>query len=266
MNAETVVVEQTDTSRVGSGTGTFMSRSSITAATSTYRAARQLQYEILSAASWRLDEPVERLAIAGAAILVDGNPTGITLVELAAADPSENGGHHLDVEVTYDPVQACHPYATHACLVEIDPSSGAVEILRYAVADDCGVVINPMVVDGQVVGGIAQGIGGALFEEITYGHDGQLLSGSFMDYLIPTACEVPAVDVTHLVTPSTVHELGTKGAGEGGTIGSTAALANAIADALGMPDSILPFSPERVVSLAVRRRERSFGSGGPGRR
>ncbi|HEY8814367.1 MAG TPA: xanthine dehydrogenase family protein molybdopterin-binding subunit [Candidatus Dormibacteraeota bacterium] len=252
--AESVIVEQTDTAKVGRGTGSFMSRSSVTAATCTHRASRQLHAEILNAASWRLDQPVQRLSIGGSEILVDGEAAGVTLAQLAAADPSENGGYSLDVSVTYDPVQASHPYATHACLVEIDPGTGAVEVRRYVVADDCGTVINPTIVDGQVVGGIAQGLGAALLEEISYGSDGQLLSGSFMDYLIPTAGEVPAVEITHLVTPSTVHELGTKGIGEGGTIGSTAAIANAIADALSVPDAALPFTPERVLSLIRKSR------------
>jgi carbon-monoxide dehydrogenase large subunit len=250
-----VIVEQTDTAKVGRGTGSFMSRSSVTAATCTHRASKQLHAEILKAASWRLDQPVQRLSIGGLEILVDGEVAGVTLAQLAAVDPAENGGYSLDVSVTYDPIQAAHPYATHACMVEIDPGTGAVEIRRYVVADDCGTVINPMIVDGQVVGGIAQGVGAALLEEITYGADGQLLSGSFMDYLIPTAGEVPAVEIRHLVTPSTVHELGTKGIGEGGTIGSTAALANAIADALSMPEAELPFTPERVLTL-IRAKSR----------
>ncbi|MDQ6878783.1 MAG: xanthine dehydrogenase family protein molybdopterin-binding subunit [Candidatus Dormibacteraeota bacterium] len=249
IDAERVIVEQTDTSKVGRGTGSFQSRSAVTAATSTHRASKQLRQEILEAASWRLDQPVERLAIGVNAILVDGAPAGITLGQLAAADPSENGGHTLDVSVTYDPVQASHPYGTHVCLVEVDPGSGAVEIGRYVIAEDCGNVINPMIVDGQVAGGVAQGVGAALLEEITYSSDGQLLSGSFMDYLIPTAGEVPVLEITHLATPSTVHELGTKGVGEGGTIGSTAAVSNAIADALSMVDITLPFTPERILSL-----------------
>jgi len=169
-------------------------------------------------------------------------------VTTSSADRA-NGGHSLDVSVTYDPVQASHPYATHICLVEVDPGSGSVEVRRYVIAEDCGTVINPMIVDGQVVGGVAQGLGAALLEEITYGSDGQLLSGSFMDYLIPTAGEMPPVEITHLVTPSTVHELGTKGIGEGGTIGSTAAIANAIADALSVPDGTLPFTPDRIMNL-----------------
>ena len=244
-----VVVEQTDTSKVGHGTGSFMSRSSVTASTAAHRAATRLRDEILNAASWRLDEPVERLSIKDGGILVDGDPSELTLSALAAAEPAANGGHELDVSVTYDPVQASHPYATHACMVEVDPGSGAVEILRYVIAEDCGVVINPMILDGQVHGGVAQGLGGALFEEITYSADGQLLSGSFMDYLLPTAADVPDVTITHLITPSTVHELGTKGVGEGGTIGATAAVANAVADALSTRNGTLPWTPDRVLSL-----------------
>jgi carbon-monoxide dehydrogenase large subunit len=249
-----VVVEQTDSAKVGSGTGSFQSRSSVVAATSAHRAAKRLREEILSAASWRLDEPVERLSIADGAITIDGKPSPLTLAELASAEPAANGGHRLDVAVDYDPVQASHPYATHACLVEVDAGTGAVEILRYVVAEDCGRVINPMIVDGQVQGGIAQGIGAVLLEQISYSSDGQLLSGSFMDYLLPTAGETPTVTIEHLVTPAPLHELGTKGIGEGGTIGSTAALANAIANALRVTDCTLPYSPDRIVGLIAATR------------
>ena len=246
---ENVVVEQTDTSRVGHGSGAFMSRGSVTAATSAYRAGGLLREAILNAASWRLDQPVERLSIGASVILIDGQESSITLAQLAASDLAGNGGHALDASVTYDAVQASHPYATHVCLVEVDAETGAVQILGYVVAEDCGVLINPMIVEGQVVGGIAQGIGAVLLEEIVYDSEGQLLTGTFMDYLIPSASEVPSVAITHLVTPSTVHELGTKGAGEGGTIGATAALANAIADALSLSDVRLPLTPDRIIAL-----------------
>jgi carbon-monoxide dehydrogenase large subunit len=201
-----VVVEQTDTAQVATGTGTFMSRGSVTAATSVFRAASLLR-------------------------------------ELAA----ESG--ELDVTVTYDAAQASHPYATHACLVEVEPETGAVQVLRYVVAEDCGVLINPTIVEGQVVGGVAQGFGAATMEEVVYGPDGQLRSGTFLDYMVPSVGEAPVVEIEHLVTPSTVHELGTKGAGEGGTIGATAAITNAIADALGLTDVTLPLSPDRIARL-----------------
>jgi carbon-monoxide dehydrogenase large subunit len=244
--AESVVVERTDTAAVGRGTGSFMSRGSVTGATSTYRAAGLLREAILDAASYRLDQPVERLSIDGSAVLVEGEASVLTLAQLAQGD---NAAHELDVSVTYDAVQASHPYATHACMVEVDPDTGAVRILRYVVAEDCGVLINPTIVDGQVVGGIAQAVGAALMEEVAYGPDGELRSGTFLDYLIPSIGEMPFVDVQHLVTPSTVHELGTKGAGEGGTIGGTAAIANAVADALSLSDVTLPLTPDRIVGL-----------------
>jgi aerobic carbon-monoxide dehydrogenase large subunit len=242
--AESVVVERTDTAAVGRGTGSFMSRGSVTGATSAYRAAGLLREAILDAASYRLDQPVERLSIDGTGVLVEGEAAVLTLAQLAQGDLGE-----LDVSVTYDAVQASHPYATHVCMVEVDPDTGAVRILRYVVAEDCGVLINPTIVDGQVVGGIAQAIGAALMEEVAYGPDGELRSGTFLDYLIPSIGEMPFVEVQHLVTPSTVHELGTKGAGEGGTIGGTAAVANAVADALSLSDVTLPLTPDRIVSL-----------------
>jgi carbon-monoxide dehydrogenase large subunit len=246
---ESVNVEQTDTGRVGHGTGAFGSRGSVTAATSAYRAAALLREEILHAASWRLDQPVERLSIGASAILVDGEQSTLAMTQLASSDPSDNGGHPLDVSVTYDAVQASHPYATHICLVEVDAGTGAVQIIRYVVAEDCGVLINPMIVEGQVAGGVAQGVGAVIMEEINYGSEGELRSGTFLDYLIPSASDVPSVEVTHLVTRSTVHELGTKGVGEGGTIGATAALANAIADALSLTDITLPLTPDRIIAL-----------------
>ncbi len=253
MDAHALVVEQTDTGRVAQGTGSFQSRSSVVAATAAHRAATTLRTQILEAAAWRLDQPPERLSIGGSEVLVDGLPAGLTLAELANADPAENGGHSLDVAVTYDPVQASHPYATHVCAVEIDPGTGGVEIKRYVIAEDCGTVINPAIVDGQVAGGVAQGVGAVLLEEIAYSGEGQLLSASFMDYLLPTSGESPEVEISHLVTPSTVHELGTKGIGEGGTIGSTAAVANAIADAVSTTEAVLPFTPARILALLEGR-------------
>jgi carbon-monoxide dehydrogenase large subunit len=250
-----VTVEQTDTSLVPLGTGSYQSRSSVSGATSAYRAAKRLREQILKAASYRLDEPAERLGLAGSAITIDGSASALTLADLAGAEPEVNGGYRLSVLLSYDPPQAAHPYATHVCLVEVDPGTGAVEILRYVVAEDCGNVINPMIVDGQVQGGVAQGIGAALFEEIRYGADGQLISGSFMDYLLPTAAEIPELEIKHIVTPATMHELGTKGVGEGGTIGSTAAVTNAVADALRMSGASLslPLNPAFVLSLIKAR-------------
>jgi carbon-monoxide dehydrogenase large subunit len=179
-----------------------------------------------------------------------GSVTGATSVFRAASLlrelAAENG--ELDVSVTYDAKQASHPYATHLCMVEVDRDTGQVQILRYVVAEDCGVLINPTIVEGQVTGGVAQALGAAVMEEVVYSPDGQLRSGTFLDYSIPSVSEAVSVEIKHLVTPSTVHELGTKGVGEAGTIGGTAVIAGAIADALGLTDVTLPLSPDRIAS------------------
>jgi CO/xanthine dehydrogenase Mo-binding subunit len=143
------------------------------------------------------------------------------------------------------------PYGIHFAAVEVDPASGAIQIHRYAVAYDIGRCVNPVLVAGQIAGGFAQGIGGALLEEFSFDANGQPLSASFMDYLLPTSEEVP--DVELLLTedaPSPLNPLGVKGAGEGGTAAVGAAIANAVSDALGNEVTRLPLSPQRVVELA----------------
>src|SRR5690606_25364458 len=141
--------------------------------------------------------------------------------------------------------------ATQAVVVALDRGTGEVESLRYACAEDCGVAIHPLVVDGQCRGGIAQGIAGALFEEITYADNGEPSAASFIDYLVPTATEIPEVSITHLETPSALTENGAKGVGEGGTIGAPAAVLNAINDALrhtGVALDTTPVHPEAVLA------------------
>jgi carbon-monoxide dehydrogenase large subunit len=255
VDIELVTVEHTDTARVPLGFGTGMSRSSVGGATGVERAAAQLRETLLEAASWRLGIDDEELTVEGDAVRrVDDGEVAITLAELAAA-VAQDGGAALAGEATYDAVQASHPFATHVCMVEVDRDSGQVELLRYVVAEDCGRVINPLIVDGQIHGGSAQGIATALLEELRYSEDGQLLTASFMDYLLPTAWDVPTFEIHHLETPSTNHRLGTKGAGEGGTIAAPAAVANAVADALEVEVNRLPISPERVRELLEQRSE-----------
>jgi carbon-monoxide dehydrogenase large subunit len=152
--------------------------------------------------------------------------------------------HHVPT-VTYS-------NAVHVAHVEVDPGTGQVSLLRYVVAHDCGRVINPRIVEGQIHGGVAQGIGGALFEELVFDENAQLLTGSFMDYLLPTAVEVPRVESVHLESPSPRNPLGLKGVGEGGAIAPPAAVANAVEDALtpfGVRVTETPLSPSRVVTL-----------------
>jgi carbon-monoxide dehydrogenase large subunit len=144
--------------------------------------------------------------------------------------------------------------AVHVAQVEVDAETGAVRLLRYVVAHDCGRVINPLVVEGQIHGGVAQGVGGALFEELVYDGAGQLVTGSFMDYHIPLADELPPIETTHLEFPSPRNALGVKGVGEGGAIAPPAAIANAIEDALapfGIQISELPLTPYRLGGLLL---------------
>jgi carbon-monoxide dehydrogenase large subunit len=249
VGVETVVVEYSDTSKVSTGFGTGMSRTSVTAATGTHRAGLQVRDQILNAAAWKLDVPPERLELRGGRVESSESGAGISLAELGAADRESIGGIKLDAEVVYDPAHATHPFATHVCMVEVDRQTGQVQILKWIVAEDCGRVINPMIVDGQLHGGVAQGVASALLEEIRYSDEGQLLTGSFMDYLLPTSMDAPEISVRHLETPSTNHELGTKGTGEGGTIAAPAAIANAVSDALGLDANVLPLSPDRIRAM-----------------
>jgi aerobic carbon-monoxide dehydrogenase large subunit len=168
----------------------------------------------------------------------------------------------LEASFTYDPVNGTTACATHLAAVEIDRTTCLVKILRYLVAEDCGTIINPMIVDGQVHGGVAQGIGAALYEEMIYDDDGQLVSASLVDYVIPSAVEIPAIDVVHIESRSAVAG-GFRGMGEGGTIGAPAAIANAIADALSPLDlnvSTLPMTPERIFRLLEQARMPAKGS------
>ena len=164
-------------------------------------------------------------------------------------DSGESG--RLIEEARFESEDMTFPYGVHVAAVEVDVRTGHVDIHRYGVAYDIGRAINPLLVEGQIVGGVAQGVGGALLEELSYDDDGQLVSASFMDYLLPTASEAPHVDV--LITedaPTPRNPLGAKGAGEGGAAAAGAAVANAVADALGVEVDRLPLSPERVAALA----------------
>src|SRR6185503_6663991 len=152
----------------------------------------------------------------------------------------------------YDPVFGTTTSATHIATVEIDPETFEIKVGRFAVAEDCGRVVNPLIVDGQVHGGVAQGIGAALYEEVIYDGEGQLHTASLVDYLVPTASEIPPMQVVHLDAASPTTLGGFRGMGEGGTIGAPAAIANALADALaplGIAIDELPVTPERLFRL-----------------
>ena len=186
----------------------------------------------------------------------------VTLRELARAavpgppgmEPGLNAAHFFEApKMTY-------PYGTHVAVVEVDVDTGFVTLLKYGIAYDIGRAVNPMIVDGQLVGALGQGIGGALLEELVYDEGGQLLTTTFMDYLLPTAMEMPESTAIRILeeTPTPLNPLGVKGAGEGGSSGSGAALANAVADALaplGVSITSLPLSPERLLALIRNARK-----------
>jgi len=155
----------------------------------------------------------------------------------------------LEESAFYDPENFVFPFGAHACVVEVDAETGKVKVVRYVAVDDCGPAINPMLIDGQIHGGIVHAIGQALYEQVVYDEDGQLVTGTFVDYALPTAAEVPSIETDRTETPSPVNSLGVKGIGEAGTIGSTPAVVNAVVDALahlGVKDIDMPITSEKV--------------------
>jgi len=259
---EDVRVVRGDTAASPHGTGTYASRSAVLGGGAAILASRVLREKVLRIAADQLEAAPEDLEIADGRIHVRGVPERhAVLASVARAaytgtkrlpDGMEPG---LEVTRFYDPYFGTAANATHVAVIEVDPETFQVRVLRYVVADDCGRIINPMIVEGQVVGGVAQGIGAALIEEVVYDATGQLLSGTLMDYVVPTAVETAPVAVIHLERPSPTTVGGFKGVGEGGTIGAPAAIANAINAALsslGVWVNELPATPERLLAAARR--------------
>ncbi|HWM21022.1 MAG TPA: molybdopterin cofactor-binding domain-containing protein, partial [Ilumatobacteraceae bacterium] len=156
---------------------------------------------------------------------------------------------HLDAQAVYNPPNLTYPFGAYICVVDIDKGTGQVKVRRFIAVDDCGPRINPMIVEGQIHGGLVDGIGMALMEVIAFDKDGNCLGGSFMDYLLPTAVEVPTFELGETVTPSPHHPLGCKGVGESATVGSPPAVVNAVIDALkpyGVRHADMPFTPAQV--------------------
>ena len=258
-----IQILQGDSAAVAHGTGTYASRSAVLAGGAATVAARLLKEKIIRAASHLLEAAVEDIEAADGRIFVAGTDRSLSFRAFAKAVYSQMGRlppdarEELEVTKLYDPVFGTTSSATHIAAVEIDPNTCKVTIDRYVVAEDCGRVINPMIVEGQVQGGVAQGIGAALYEEIVYDDSGQLLTASLADYLVPSATELPEIETVHLDTesPSTVG--GFRGMGEGGTIGAPAAIANALSDALaplGGEIFELPMTPERLFRLLEKRK------------
>jgi len=256
-----VTVVGGDTAAVSFGVGTFASRSAVTAGSSIADACREVRAKLVRAASVLLEAGPEDIEIDDGRVFVRGSPgSAVDLARVvqasiptfarpgvASPDFEASAYHHVPT-VTY-------ASAVHVAQVEVDVGTGGVKLLRYVVAHDCGRVINPTIVEGQVHGGVAQGVGGALFEEMVYDETGQLLTGSLMDYAVPKADDLPPIETVHLEFPSSRNPLGVKGLGEGGAISPPAAIANAVEDALaplGVRVTETPLTAARIVALLER--------------
>ena len=254
-----VTIVHGDTARIPFGVGTFGSRGAVVGGNAVHEAATRLREKVLGLAALRLEVAAEDLVLEDGRVHPRGVPDrALTLRELArAAAPGQAPAGiepGLSVETVFKAPRRPYPYGTHVAAVEVDPETGEIRVLRYAMAYDVGRAINPTIVEGQLVGGLAQGLGGALLEELVYDAGGQLITTSFMDYLLPGAAEMPASVALRVLedAPSPLNPLGLKGAGEGGCTGAGAALANAVADALapfGVTIRELPLSPDRVRAL-----------------
>ena len=261
----TVKIVAGDTERCPYGSGSFASRSIVVSGGALVLAARRVREKITTIAAHMLEAAAPDLTLEGGRIEVKGVPgRAVTVADVAqlAYRPASGTlppGVDPALEATqyYDPPPATFSNGAHVAVVDVDPETGMVEIVKYVVVEDCGKMVNPMIVEGQTHGAVAQGIGHALYEDFAYGDGAQPVTTTLMDYLIPGTTEVPAVEVVHVETPPAISVTGFKGMAEGGTIGSTAAVANAVADALaphGAEVRELPLTPDRVLRLLRDKR------------
>ena len=277
-----------DTRRFGYAVGTFASRAAVMSGNAIALAARKVRDKAVRIAGDALEADPRDLEIVDGVIRVKGNPeASIPLSTVAvlsnplryAFDESARAATQFAVGDTskppigedeepglegvdyYSPMQSTFANGMHAVVVETDPETADITVLRYCVVHDCGPLINPMVVEGQVHGGVAQGVGGALYERMDYDESGQLLNASFMDFLMPYSTEVPRIEIDHLETPSPLNPLGIKGAGEAGVIPGAAAFASAIEDAEGIPIRRMPISPSELWHLRKQQSDHSAAEG-----
>ena len=239
LTPDDVHVVISDTGAIALGYGTIASRSAVNSSSAIRRASAVLREKVLAIAAHILEEDPDRLELRDGHVFSRHSNRSVSLKEIAAAampgwDNNRPAGISGGLEVTeyFEPPTVTWSYATHAALVEIDTRTCAPKILKYVVVHDAGVLINPKLAEGQVLGGICQGIGGALLEEVVYSDEGQLLTGSLADYLVPTASDMPPIQILHTETPSKLNELGVKGLGEGGAIAPPVVITNAVCDAL----------------------------------
>ncbi|RBY81601.1 xanthine dehydrogenase family protein molybdopterin-binding subunit [Geodermatophilus sp. TF02-6] len=252
---EDVEVLHGDTAVAPKGMDTYGSRSLVVGGTAVVKAAEKVVAKARKVAAHLLEASEDDLEFSGGKFTVRGTPGAelgiqeIALAVFAAHDYPEDVEPSIDADATFDPVNFSFPHGTHVCAMEVDTETGMVRIRKYACVDDVGTIVNPLIVEGQIHGGLAQGIAQALYEEAVYDADGNLTTGSFVDYLVPSAADLP-----HFETDNTVHvapgnPIGAKGVGEAGTIASTPAVVNAALDAvrhLGVGDIRMPLTPERV--------------------
>jgi carbon-monoxide dehydrogenase large subunit len=249
-----VEVVHGDTATGPEGRGTYGSRSLATGGEAVARATDKVVAKAKAIVAAELEAAAEDIEVADGKFSVKGSPDkGMPLADVAGVayigavpEGMEPG---LEETMFYDPENFVFPFGAHACVVDVDPDTGKVKVVRYVAVDDCGKAINPMLIDGQIHGGVAYGIGQALYERIHYDADGQLITGTFVDYALPTAAELPSFELDRTETPSPVNSLGVKGCGEAGTIAASAAVNSAVIDALrplGVDFINMPLSPLRV--------------------
>ncbi len=239
----------------GMGVGTFGSRSVAVGGIAVHNAAQKIREKVIQIGAHLLEASPADVVVQGGKVFVKGVPEKakafgeISMAAYLASNLPEGMEPGLEATTYYDPPNFTFPFGTHVAEVEVDPETGSVEIIRYSACDDCGRQINPMIVEGQLHGGITQGIGQALYETAVYDANGQLLSGSMMEYHVPTAADVPPFALDHTVTLTKTNPLGVKGIGEAGTIASTPAIVNAVIDALsplGIGHIDMPLTAEKL--------------------
>ncbi len=243
-----------DTGTGPEGRNTYGSRSLAVGGEAVARTANKIAEKAKQVVAHHLEAAPEDIEVRDGKFSVRGSPDkGMTLAEVAGVvyinEVPEGMEPGLEETTFYDPENFVFPFGAHACVVDVDAETGKTSVVRYVAVDDCGNPINPLLIDGQVHGGIAHGIGQALYERIHYDEDGQLVTGTFVDYALPTAAELPSFETDRTVTPSPVNSLGVKGVGEAGTIAASAAVTCAVIDALkplGVSFINMPLSPMRV--------------------
>ena len=252
---EDIDVVHGDTDNTPFGLGTYGSRSTPVSGAAAAMVARKVRDKAQIIASGMLEVPVTDLEWTKGSFAVKGDPErSVTIQDIAmkahgAGDLPEGIEGGLEAMVCYNPENLTYPFGAYICVVDVDPDTAEVKVRRFIAVDDCGTRINPMIIEGQVHGGLADGVGMALMEMIAFDENGNCLSGSLMDYLIPTALETPDWETGHTVTPSPHHPIGAKGIGESATVGSPPAIVNAVVDALkpfGIRHADMPLTPSRV--------------------